>query len=291
VVPVLRAAAVLAAGGTAAVLARRAWREPARGRVRGARPRSRWVLPGPVRHPLGRALHDAQLGVTPEDALGMGVTAVLVAGLLAGAFAVALAPVAAMGVAVVAPVGLVLARGRGQRRFVAALPAFVELVAARLRGGHTVATALADAGARADVVAADVRAVLQRVELGETLTRALAWWADERRIDAVRAVAGSLAVAAETGGAAADALEGLARSLRDQLGARAEAASLSAQARLSALVVGLAPIAYVGFASAVDPTAARSLVSSTTGRACLVLGLGLDALGALWMRRIVRSEP
>ena len=287
----LRAGAVLAAGVTAAVLARRAWREPARGRVRGTQARARWVLPERVRRPLGRALHDAQLAVTPEDALGIGVTATLVAGLLAGAVAVSLAPVAALGVAIVTPVGLVLARGRGQRRFVAALPAFVELVAARLRSGHTVATALADAGARADLVATDVRAVLQRVELGEPLARGLAWWADERRIDAVRAVAGSLAVAAETGGAAADALEGLARSLRDQLGARAEAASLSAQARLSALVVGIAPIAYVGFAATVDPNAAHALVSSITGRACLVLGLGLDALGALWMRRIVRSEP
>ena len=282
---------VLAAGSTAAVLAHRAWREPSRGRVRGARARSRRMLATPIRRPLDRALHDAQLGVTPEDAVGMGVTAVLVAGLLGGAFNVALAPVSALGVAVVAPVCLVLARGRGQRRFVAALPAFVELVAARLRSGHTVATALADAGARDDVVAADVGTVLQRVDLGEPLAAALAWWAQERRMDAVRAVAGSLAVAAETGGAAADALEGLARSLRDQLGARAEAASLSAQARLSAMVVGVAPVAYVAFAAAVDPNAASALVTSTTGRLCLALGLGLDALGALWMRRIVRSEP
>ncbi|MFA5882610.1 MAG: type II secretion system F family protein [Acidimicrobiia bacterium] len=287
----MRLAAAAAAGGTAAVLGRRAWREPSRARLRAARVRSRWRLPVAVRRPLGRALHDAQLAVTPEDAVGMAITAVLVAGLLAAAFSVALAPVAALGVAVAGPVGLVLARGRGQRRFVAALPAFVELMSARLRSGHTVATALADAGARSDVVAPDVRGLLQRMELGEPLSGALAWWAEERRLDPVRAVAGSLAVATETGGAAADALEGLARSLRDQLGARAEAASLSAQARLSAFVVGLAPIAYVVFASAVDPHAASALVTSTTGRLCLVLGLALDALGALWMRRIARSEP
>ena len=101
----------------------------------------------------------------------------------------------------------------------------------------------------------------------------------------------SLAVAAETGGAAATALDGLARSLRDALGAQAEATALSAQARLSAIVVGAAPIAYLLFAAATDPHATETLVSTSAGRICLGLGLGLDALGALWMRHITRSQP
>ena len=33
------------------------------------------------------------------------------------------------------------------------------------------------------------------------------------------------------------------------------------------------------------------LVATPVGRVCLALGIGLDALGALWMRRIVRSTP
>ena len=275
----------------AVLLARAARRDPTRTRARGTRPRHQRMLPRAVRGPLARALDDAHIAVTPEDAVAAAGTAVVVVGLLAGAFSPALAVPAALAVTAGAPVALVMARGRGQRRFVAALPGFVDLVAARLRSGHTVATALADAATHRDVVAPDVDRVLRRVDLGEPLADALAWWADDRRHDAVRAVAGSLAVAATTGGAAADALEGLARSLRDQLGARAEAAALSSQARMSAVVVGAAPVAYVAFASAVDPSAASALVTTPTGRVCLVAGLGLDLLGVLWMRRIVRSEP
>ena len=44
-------------------------------------------------------------------------------------------------------------------------------------------------------------------------------------------------------------------------------------------------------AAAVDPASVTTLVTSGPGRVCLALGLGLDVLGALWMRRIVRSEP
>jgi tight adherence protein B len=127
--------------------------------------------------------------------------------------------------------------------------------------------------------------------LGATLPDALGRWAVERRSEPATAVAGALSVAAETGGAASTALDGLARSLRDALGAQAEAAALSAQARLSAIVVGVAPIAYLVFAAATDPHAAATLVSTPSGRLCLVLGLALDTLGALWMRRITRSAP
>ena len=286
----LSVACALAGLLTAAVLARAAWRDPTRTRLRNARPRARRTLPASVRVPLARALDEAQVGLSPEDAVGAAATAVVVVAFLASAFSLTLAIPAGLAAAVGGPVALVLARGRGQRRFVAALPGFVDLVAARLRSGHTVATAIADAAEADDPVAPDVRRVLRRVGLGEPLETSLEWWASDRRHDAVRAVAGALAVAAATGGAAADALEGLARSMRDQLGARAEAAALSAQARMSAVVVGVAPIAYVAFASAVDPGASAVLVTTPLGRICLVTGLGLDALGALWMRRIVRSE-
>ncbi|MFM8304047.1 MAG: type II secretion system F family protein [Actinomycetota bacterium] len=282
-----------AVGGLAVAgsLARVAWRDPTRARLRRDRPQTRWALPAPIRSRLGRVLADAPIALTPEDAvLGM-LVAVLVAVALASALSPVLALPAALVTLAAGPVALVLARGRAQRRFVAALPGFVDLVAARLRSGHTVATALADAAGTEDAVAPDLERLLRRVVLGEPLETALSWWADTRELDAVRAVAGSLAVAAATGGAAADALEGLARSLRDQLGARAEAAALSAQARLSAVVVGVAPIAYVAFAAAVDPASAAILVSSPVGRVCLVTGIALDLLGVQWMRRIVRSEP
>jgi tight adherence protein B len=220
-----------------------------------------------------------------------GATAAVVVGLLAGAVNPPLAPLAFVGVVVAGPVGLVVARGRAQRSFLAGLPAFVEFLAAQLRSGHTVTSGLLAAGERAGPLGADARRVTQRVALGATLPDALGRWASERRSEPAAAVAGALAVASETGGASASALDGLARSLRDALGAQAEADALSAQARLSAVVVGAAPIAYLVFAAAADPHAASTLVSTGSGRVCLILGIALDLMGALWMRRITRSAP
>ena len=76
-------------------------------------------------------------------------------------------------------------------------------------------------------------------------------------------------------------------SLRQRLDAAAEARALSSQARLSAVVVGAAPLGYLAFSSFVDRRAVGVLVGTGVGRVCLVVGLGLEALAALWIRRIV----
>ena len=87
----------------------------------------------------------------------------------------------------------------------------------------------------------------------------------------------------------ADALEALAQSLREREGLVEETRALSAQARMSAIVIGGAPVAYLAWSSLVDRDALQSLVASPVGHVCLVVGLSLELVGALWMRRIVRA--
>src|SRR5262249_57226359 len=136
-------------------------------------------------------------------------------------------------------------------------------------------------------LAADLQRVQARADLGVGLADALALWPAEREVEDVRAVAGALAVAETLGGRSAHALDGLAASLRDRLGAAAEARSLSAHARLSALVVGASPLAYLVFSALVDPASVALLVRTGAGRLCL--GLLLEVVAVLWMRRILAS--
>ncbi len=258
-------------------------------RVRSLGPRSRWRVPERLRTRLVDALRDADLAWTPEETVGYwGIAAAAVA-LLAGAVAPLLALPAVLAVGMAGPVALVFARSRRERAFVAGLPAALEQVAAELRGGGTVAAAvdrLADAGG---AVAVDLRRVHVRTQLGLPLADALAGWPADHDAPGVRAAAGALAVATTMGGRAADAIDGLASSLRHRIDAVAEAHSLSAQARLSAVVVGAAPLGYLAFSAMVDPGAVTALVATGVGRVCLVVGLGLEALAGLWIRRILRS--
>ncbi len=273
--------------GLALALARAGRRVEGGRRARGlGRPR-RWRVPTRFRGRLERALADAALEVQPETAVELAAMGVTVSVILSLAVAPGLVPIVGVLALGAGPVSLRLARGRAERRFVAALPGGLEQVAAALRGGAAVGEALGVLSG-SPALAADVHRVQARAALGLGLPDALSVWPRERPLPEVRAVAGALAVAAALGGRAADALDGLAASLRERLGALAEARALSAQARLSALVVGGAPVAYLAFSAVVDPSSVELLVGTDVGRVCLLLGVGCEVLATLWMRRILR---
>lgn len=286
----MTAVALLVAGAVLAVrLCVAASRAAARDRARALQSHAGWRVPARVRPRVERALHDATIETTPERAVELWSGAVLVTTMLAFALSPALVPVVPVVGLAGGPLWLRSAGNRRTRALDAALPGALDAVTGELRAGGTVRTAIAVLAARDDVVGADLRRAQARLDLGAPLDAALAAWVQERPTSSVRAVAGALAVAGGMGGGSAPALEGLGRSLRDQHGAAAEARALSAQARLSAVVVGAAPVAFLAFETATDPGSVATLVGTPAGQVCLVAGIGLEAVAAVWMRHIVRT--
>ena len=184
-------------------------------------------------------------------------------------------------------------RRREQAEVAGALPDLLERVAGDLRTGAAPQLALADAAAGGDMPSALAGDLVRLVERAreDGLSPALAAWTEERPLPAVAAVAAALEVAVGAGGPSAPALEGLGAGLRDRHDAAGEVAALAAQARLSAIVVGAAPVVSLGLSLLADPRVAPTLVGTAPGRACLLTGTALEGLAALWMRRIVRGEP
>lgn len=283
--------ALTIAGPLVSVLLVRAARRAESGsHVRRLAAPSRWRLPERVRVPLARTLHDADVHADPETAVGLWLVAALAVAALTSSVVPGMALPAGLAALVAGPVSLRVGRTRRERRFAAALPGTLEQVAAELRGGGTVAGAVDRLARGEGPVVDDLRRVHVRTRLGLGLSDALEGWPAEHDALGVRAAAGALAVATTMGGRAADAIDGLASSLRHRLDASAEARALSAQSRLSAVVVGAAPIGYLAFSGLIDPGSVTSLVGTGVGRVCLVLGLALEGLATVWIRRIVRSE-
>ena len=178
---------------------------------------------------------------------------------------------------------------REQRQLAAQLPVALERLAASLRAGGGVLSGVTACADGEGVLAGDLSRILADVDGGATLPQGLAAWRARRPQPEVMVTAGALEVVLTAGGRAAGALEALAAALRDAADTRAEVAAQSAQARLSAIVVGLAPAAAVALTALVDPATAAVLVTTSPGRACLVAGVAGIGLAALWMARIVRS--
>jgi len=246
-------------------------------------------LPAPVASRVATALDAAAIDIPAEQACqvwaGVIAGSTLLAFALGGSFVAAAG--GALGSAAAVPVAVFAARNRRARRVAVAVPVTVERVASELRAGGTIPTAINAIGSSDAVLAADFTRIQTRLALGAPVAEALAAWASERSAPGVDVTAGALAMCAEVGGRSADALDGLACSLRDRLAVVAEARALSAQARMSAVVVGGTPLLYIGWSAFADRRALHTLTATTAGQLCLLIGLGLEVLGAWWMRRII----
>src|SRR5205823_9756314 len=118
---------------------------------------------------------------------------------------------------------------------------------------------------------------------------ALDGWVGERRCRAAELAAAVLAIGFRTGGATAPALDQSAAAIRQRAAALAEARSLTAQARLSATVLGVAPVAFAAVVSTIDPSVGSFLVATPAGVLLATTGLALDVGGWFWMRRLVAA--
>jgi len=270
------AAAVLAGGRTAAPVRRRLDPEAARRRAIADRPAG-WLAP---------RLLDADLAWAPATVargwLAAGAAVPVVA--LTSGFRTA----AALGVVVGCGPPLVLRSraGRRGRRVVQELPALLEAVARSLRSGATLRTALLDAARAPTPSGEELARVLAPLAAGVSLAEALTAWPDRRPSPSVRLAVGALLLADSVGGSPARAVDGVAATLRDRLEVETEARALASQARTSALVVAVAPLAFAVLGAAGDDRTAHFLLGTRAGILCLASGLALDAAGAWWMARL-----
>ena len=159
------------------------------------------------------------------------------------------------------------ARSRRSRLMAAAIPDALERVGAELRAGGTVPTALTALTHEDGPLAADFARVETRVGLGASLSAALEAWARERlspvsRRPPVRWRSASVSV---VDAARARRARGVvARPARG----RAEVRALSAQARYSAWVIGVAPIGYFLATAVIDPRPLARRSGPTSGASC-----------------------
>jgi tight adherence protein B len=96
--------------------------------------------------------------------------------------------------------------------------------------------------------------------------------------------------AARHGGRISVSLHRAAAAVRDRRVVVAERRVHSAQARLSALVLTLLPLAFALWAVVTDGRVRSFLIAHPLGWACLIAGLSLNALGWWWMHRLTRGE-
>lgn len=124
---------------------------------------------------------------------------------------------------------------------------------------------------------------------GLSLEHALAGLVPIRDLPGAAAMDLALRTHIEAGGNLPAALEVLAGSLRQRNSVRRELEALTAQARLSSLVLALSPIGFAALSYALG-IGGRFLLGSIQGVMVLVAGLLLEVIGYLWVRRACATK-
>ena len=138
------------------------------------------------------------------------------------------------------------------------------------------------------VLGNELKRVAEAAARGTPLVQALETWGDRCPRPGVRLAVAALCLGAETGGAQARAVDGVAATLRERLAVAGEVKALTSQARAWMLVIAAAPVAFCVFASATDPRTSTFLFRTPAGLICMAAGISLDIAGGFWMRRLCR---
>ena len=239
---------------------------------------------------ISRALEAAGLEIRPGELVAavatVGAVAVLLAAAAGGppaAFAVALA------VPLVAKVAIGLVAQRRRSRFADQLPGTLQMLAGSLRGGHALAQAVDTVAREAESPTSDeFRRLTIEARLGRDFRGALDAMAHRVRSTDFEWVVQAIDIQREVGGDLAEILDAVGTTIHDRNRVRRQVHALSAEGRLSAWVLMVLPFAMAAIMLVTNRSYISTLWSSSVGVLLMVAGGALLAVGALWLRCIVK---
>jgi tight adherence protein B len=120
-------------------------------------------------------------------------------------------------------------------------------------------------------------------------------WALKNLVDRVpslslMAVVTTVLVQRETGGNLAETFENVSRLIRGRFRFHRRVRTLTAEARMSAWILGLVPFVLFAGMSVFSPDYVLTLVQTPLGQKLITAGIGLLIVGNLWIRRLISLE-
>jgi tight adherence protein B len=141
-----------------------------------------------------------------------------------------------------------------------------------------------------DPVADEFRIMSDELTFGVSFEEALRHLMARVSTPDVRFFATALMIQKETGGNLSEVLDGLQKTIRERFRILGQVKTLTAQGKLSGLIVGGLPIVLCVFIYFANPGYMHPLFSQRMGHWMLGTGVGLQVLGVLMINKIVRIK-
>ncbi|TFV53644.1 type II secretion system protein F [Geodermatophilus sp. DF01-2] len=224
----------------------------------------------------------------PDVVLLVGLATVVLGalGLLLGGvlLAVVLAALAPLGTKVL----LGLKRGRRQAAFADQLDDSLQLMASSLRAGHSLLRAVDAVSTEAAAPTSEEFArIVNETRVGRDLGDALDEVAERTGSDDFRWVAQAIGIHREVGGNLAEVLDTVGHTIRERNAIRRQVKALSAEGKLSAIVLMALPFGIVAFLAGTNPAYLSAFTDSFAGWCMTAAVVVLLVVGGLWLKKTV----
>jgi len=180
---------------------------------------------------------------------------------------------------------------RRKSRFAEQLPDTLQLLAGSLAAGYSLPQAVDTVVKESDgAMAVELNRAIVEARLGVPMEDALETVA--RRMNSVDFawVVMAIRIQREVGGNLAEVLNSVAATMRERERLRRQVQVLSAEGRLSAVILGLLPVLFILYLVFARPAYLSVLVTTPLGLIMSVVGVVLLIAGAFWLRKVVKVD-
>lgn len=182
---------------------------------------------------------------------------------------------------------LIYRKGQLYERFVNQLPAAIDLMVSVLRSGHSIPQAVQSVAEEIPApCGAEFSDVLQRIKLGQSLTGAISISCQRFESFDLDLINKAVAIQSEVGGSLGELLHKTNETIRQRIKLARQVKALTAQSRLTALIIGIMPFALAAFLQAMNPGYLIPLVATDIGKLLLSVAVVLQILGLIIMTKL-----
>jgi tight adherence protein B len=241
---------------------------------------------------LARRLGHAGWAIGSGEFLTIVFIGVLLLGVLGFVFGSAVGALAGVTLGAFAPfVVLSNAAGRRLAAIQGQLADTLMVIASSMRAGHSFLQSLDSAAKEIDQPAAgEFGRVLREIRLGRDTDDALEALVERVGSQDLEWAVTAIEVQRKIGGNLAEVLETVANTIRERETLRRQMRVLSAESRISVVVLVVLPVLIAIYLMIVNPEYLRTLTTTTPGKIISIAALALMGIGYLWMKRITRLD-
>lgn len=129
--------------------------------------------------------------------------------------------------------------------------------------------------------------VLNEIKLGISMEDALAHMVKRTDNPDLGILVSAVVTSSQVGANLSEILDNIALTIKDRIKIRDEVQVLTAQGRMSGIVIGLLPVAIVLMMMLVNPDFINSFFTNTLGRILIGIGVVMEIIGFLVIRKVV----